>query len=306
MIPKLLSPRNKEDRLKRQDSKDDIRHVSKSARKDSKEEAKPPSLVASPTSSKDEIGKLGIRIFRRDNSREDVGRESSNSIKEPAKGKQQERQERAEGVVSVAKSKVAGDQCKTRCEDGKDEDLDAEGLPSRSKEAIISIEQNEVIVNSRQNGKADVENQKARMLDVIVAENRTQDERMREQDTMVVGEEMIDEKHLLATRESIESVSENDKERRDNDEEETRDTGERLLDVGSDGDVTGIAGERKSPLEIGYGKKPDEFQVVSELFAACGRNLRGRSCVRVCVWMREGVIDILRERESCLSSIEYI
>ncbi|XP_012233230.2 uncharacterized protein [Linepithema humile] len=262
LIPKLLSPRNKEDRLKRQDSKDDIRHVSKSARKDSKEEVKPSSLIASPTSaSKDEIGKLGIRIFRRDNSREDVGGEASNSIKESAKGKQQDRQEKTEGVAGVAKSKVVGDQSKSRCEDDKDDAIDVEGPSLRSEEAIAWIEQNEVILDSRQNGKADVENQEARMLDVIVAENRTQNERMR--NTMVVGEEMIDEKHLLATRETVGSVSENDK-GRDNDEEET---GERLLDVGSDGDVTGIAGERKGPLEIGYGKKPDEFQVIRRKFS---------------------------------------
>lgn len=288
LIPKLLSSRNKEDRLKRQDSKDDIRHVSKLARKDSKEEAKPSSLIASPTfASKDEIGKLGIRIFRRDNSREDVGRETSNSIKESAKGKQQDRQERTEGVASVAKSKVAGDQSKTRCEDGKDDAIDVVGSSLRSEEAIALIERNEIIPDSQHNGKTDVENQEARMLDVIVAENRTQNGRMREQNTMIVGEEMIDEKHFLATRETDESVSENDKER-DNDEE-TRDTGERSLDVGSDGDVTGIVGERKGPLEIGYGKKPDEFQVVSEyaceLFVACGRNLHRCSCVRIRVRM---------------------
>lgn len=283
LIPKLLSSRNKEDRLKRQDSKDDIRHVSKSTRKDSKEEVKSSSLIASPASiSKDEIGKLGIRIFRRDNSREDVGRESTNSIKDSAKGKQQERQERTEGVASVAKSKVVNDQSKTRYEDGKDKAIDVEGSSLKNEEAIALIEQNEIIPDSRQNEKTDVENQETRMFDIIVAENRTQKERMVEQSMMVVSEEMIDEKHVLATRKTSESVSENDKER-DNDEEESRDTGERLLDTGSDGDVTGIVGERKGSLEVGYGKKPDEFQVVSEyaceLFAACGRNLR--SCVRM-------------------------
>lgn len=73
---------------------------------------------------------------------------------------------------------------------------------------------------------------------------------------MIVGE-VIDEKHLLA-REPVESA-ENDKQ----DDEETRDTAERLLDS-SDGDVIGIIGERRSLLEIGYGKRLDEFQVVSE------------------------------------------
>lgn len=287
LIPKLLSSRSKEERLKRQDSKDDIRHLSRSARKDFKEESKSSSLVVSPTSaSKDEVWKSGIRIFRRDNSREDVGRDCANSIKESAKGKQQEKQERTEVVGGAARLKATGEeQSRTRCEDGKDDANDAERLSSKREEAIASIDSDSTVLDARSDGKADAERQDARMIDMIIAENRTQDERMREQDTMVLGNEMIDEKHLLAAQEPIESVAENDKEQ-DNDEEKTRDTAEQSLDVGSDGDVTGIASERKGSLEIGYGKRPDEFQVVSEyicvLFVTCGRSTRGRIRVRVC------------------------
>lgn len=272
--------------MKRQDSKDDIRHLSRSARKDFREEGKSP--VISPTSaSKDEFCKSGIRIFRRDNSREDVGRDGANSIKESAKGKQQEKQERAEVVGGAARLKATGEQSRTRCEDGKDNANDTEGSSSRREEAIASNEPDSTVLDARPDEKADAEHQDARIIDVIIAENRTQDERMRKQDTMVLGNEAIDEKHLLATREPIETVAVND-EGQDNDEEETRDTAEQLLDAGSDGDVTGIAGERKGSLEIGYGKRPDEFQVVSEyvcvlLFVTCGRNTRGRICVRVCV-----------------------
>lgn len=257
LIPKLLSSRNKEERLKRQDSKDDIRHSSKSGRKD---EIKSSSLVVSPTSvSKDEAGKLGIRIFRRDNSREDVGRESANLIKESAKGKQQDR---TENVGGSTRSKVAGiEQNRTKCEDDKNDPNDIAELSSRSEvTAEVTIERHEIISDSR----ADAEKQDARMLDVIVAEDSKQDERMRERDTL--GEEVLNEKRLLRTPEL---VLENDKERNNNDEE-MRDTADRLLDVGSDGDVIG---ERKGPLEIGYGKRPDEFQVVSEyaceLFIVC-------------------------------------
>jgi len=260
LIPKLLSSRNKEERLKRQDSKDDIRHSSKSGRK---EETKFSSLVVSPTStSKDEVGKSGIRIFRRDNSREDVGRESANPIKESAKGKQQDR---TENVGGSTRSKVAGiEQNRTKCGDGKNDPNDIAELSSRSEvTAEVAIERHEITPDSR----ADAENRDARMLDVIVAEDSTQDERMREQDTL--GEELINEKRLLATSESVEPVVGNNKERNNNDEE-MRDTADRLLDVGSDGDVIG---ERKGPLEIGYGKRPDEFQVVSEyaceLFIVC-------------------------------------
>lgn len=288
LIPKLLSSRNKEERLKRQDSKDDIRHSSKSARK---EEGKFPSLIISSTSAnKDEIcsNKSGIRIFRRDNSREDVGRECVNSIKESAKGKQPEKQERTEIVGGAARSRASGEQSRTRCEDGKDDANDVEGLLSRREEAVGSIEPSSTVPEVRPE-KTDAEPQDAKMIDMIIAENRTQDERMREQDTMVLGNEAMDEKHLLATREPIESVTENDK-ARDNDEEKMRDTDEQSLDVGSDGDVTGIAdGERKGSLDIGYGKRLDEFQVVSEyacvLFVACGRNTRGRIRVRVCMYV---------------------
>ncbi|XP_024874450.1 uncharacterized protein LOC112456264 isoform X1 [Temnothorax curvispinosus] len=268
LIPKLLSSRSKEDRLKRQDSKDDIRHLSRSARKDFKEESKFSSLVTSPTSaSKDEVCKSGIRIYRRDNSREDVGRDCVNSIKDFTKGKQQEKQERTEVVGGAARLKSTGEQSRTaRCEDGKDDANDAEGSSSRREEAIASIELDSTVPNARPDEKADAEHQDARMIDMIIVDNRTQDERMREQDTMVSGNEALDEKHLLASREPIKSVAENDK-GRDNDEEETRDTAEQLLDVGSDGDVTGIASERKGSLEIGYGKRLDEFQVVRRKFS---------------------------------------
>lgn len=260
LIPKLLSSRSKEERLKRQDSKDDIRHSSKSSRKDSKEETKSSSLIASPSANKDDGGckASGIRIFRRDNSREDVGRESANSIGS-AKGKQQDKtQERTEdrSVGSATRSRAVGEQNRTKCEDGKDAvDVVEE---SSCKESVIPIERDETTRDKDEiTAQADVEIvQDAGMVDVIVAEDRTQNERQ-EQDTMVVGE-VLDEKHLLA-REPIESTSENDKQ----DDDETRDTAERLLD-GSDGDVTGIAGERRSLLEIGYGKRLDEFQVVSE------------------------------------------
>ncbi|XP_020287171.1 uncharacterized protein LOC109856376 [Pseudomyrmex gracilis] len=103
------------------------------------------------------------------------------------------------------------------------------------------------------------------MIDVIVVGNRTQDERTREQNTMVVGEEMIDEKHLLAIEEPVESVAENDKERY-NIEEDTS-IAERLLDVSSDGDIVGIVTEKKGLLEFGYEKRADEFQVVRRKFS---------------------------------------
>jgi len=295
LIPKLLSSRSKEERLKRQDSKDDIRHLSRSTRKDFKEESRSPSLVISPTSTKDEVCKSGIRIFRRDNSREDVGRDSANSIKESAKGKQHEKQEKTEVVGGAVRLKATGEQSRTKCEDGKDDANDIEGSSSK-REAIASIEPDLTVLNAQPDKKADgEEHQDSWMIDMIIAENRTQNEQIREQDTMVSGNETIDEKHLLATREPVESVAENDK-GQDNDEEETQDTTEQLLDVGSDGDVIGITSERKGSLEIGYGKRPDEFQVVSEcLCIVCGmwaQYTRAYPRARVC----GGVTSILSQK----------
>ncbi|XP_076397425.1 uncharacterized protein LOC100882849 isoform X2 [Megachile rotundata] len=105
LIPKLLSPRAKEDRLKRQDSKDDVRCAGKSRKEDTKPK---------------EESRLGNRLFRRDNSREDVGRDSGNSnANVAAKGKQtgkEEKQDRPEervGVSATSKSKLH-EQSRTR------------------------------------------------------------------------------------------------------------------------------------------------------------------------------------------------
>ncbi|XP_018406760.1 PREDICTED: uncharacterized protein LOC108782870 [Cyphomyrmex costatus] len=267
LIPKLLSSRNKEERLKRQDSKDDIRLTSRSARKDFKEESKSPSLVISQAyTNKDEVCKSGIRIFRRENSREDVGRDSANSIKESAKGKQQEKQERTEVVGGAVRLKATDEQNRTKCEDGKDNANDAERSSSGREEVHTSIEPNSTVLDAQSKEKVDAV-QVVRMIDMIIAENRMQDERMREQDTMVLGNEAIDEKQLLATREPIESVAEKVCLGQDNNEKDTRDAIEQLLDVSSDCDVIGITIERKGSLEIGYGKRPDEFQVVRRKFS---------------------------------------
>lgn len=308
LIPKLLSCRGKEERLKRQDSKDDIRHSSKIARKDPKEESsKSSSLVASPTSaSKDETSKSGIRIFRR-NSREDaVGKDSSaNSIKEPVKGKQQEKQERTDSVGGAARSRTAGESSgATRCED--DDDEADKPLSCESVDRSVTSVEREVddvtLDSSRRDEEKKVDagnRQETRgMLDVIVAENRMRDERMLEQRTMVVGgeeeedeeeEEVTDAKYSLvsASREPIESVAENDT-GQDNDEKETSDVSERLVDVSSDGDI-GTSSERKSPPEINYGKRSDDFQVVSErnvayrrgrALAIAAHRVRVRRCYR--------------------------
>lgn len=272
LIPKLLSSRGKEERLKRQDSKDDVRHPFRSARRDSKEEAKPAPLVAPSSADKDEAAKPGLRIFRRDNSREDVGVDVSSNSSGSAKGRQQDKTEDRAGVGGGAtrsrgEQKEIGERSSrtSRCgENGKDNAVEGSSSP-RSEAPIVPFDEA---------ADSDEIRDSARMIDVIVAENRTQEER-RVQDKMVVGE-LIDEKHLLAREPTVEAA-ENDK----RDDDETRDiTTDRLLDC-SDSDVTGASGERKGLLEIGYGKKLDEFQVVSGIWVMV--ECRRCACACVCV-----------------------
>lgn len=247
--------------MKRQDSKDDIRHPFKLTRKDSKEEAKCSSLTISTITNKDEsINKSELRFFRRDNNRENVGRDITNSFT-AAKGKQYDKlQERAEdrGVGGTVKLKVAHEENRSRYEDS--DDVEGSSL-GKNEEVIVATTQNEFSTFiSRQGRKIDAEN--ARMTEVVVlVKDGTQNEQLEK--NMIV-DEMIDEKHLLV-RKPVDSSPEDDKQ---DDVEMTDTADERLLDS-SDGDVTGIAGERKNLLDFGYGKKVDEPQVVSKYNRSC-------------------------------------
>ena len=108
-IPKLLSPKNKEEKLKRQDSKDDIRQIpglNRRQKEPLKEETKPPPYQ---TSFRDDV-RTGIKFFRRE-SREDVGRENATSIsnscvtKERLLGKEEPQEWIEEYVGETTRSK---------------------------------------------------------------------------------------------------------------------------------------------------------------------------------------------------------
>ncbi|XP_012284057.1 uncharacterized protein LOC105701690 isoform X2 [Orussus abietinus] len=169
LIPKLFSPRSKEDRLKRQDSKDEIprgkderlkRQDSKddiryprsgrAAAKDSKEskeskeskDTRDEAKIATGPPGRDD-GKSGIRISRRD-SREDVGRESTNAsvsacctgrAKHPAR---EERQEWTDGCVGEGSRSRPGtaEQGKTGSKASRRESReDVEARPAEGKSA---------------------------------------------------------------------------------------------------------------------------------------------------------------------------
>ncbi|XP_017759117.1 PREDICTED: uncharacterized protein LOC108550033 isoform X2 [Eufriesea mexicana] len=262
LIPKLLSPRNKEERLKRQDSKDDIRCLSKWSRKDWKEETRG---SASQSAGKED-SKYGIRLFRRDNSREDVGRESANSNANSAafaaKGKQvgkEEKQERTEervGVSTTSKSKsTVHEQGRTRApgREGSKESLD--GKSSRNDEEGPRVNQHERV-------KAEAAANEQTMLDVVVSDEKL----LEEQEGVRKGEkEAREEKRATeANKEEDSMVEEAEALENDKNVDSMKETAECLIE-NSETDVTAFgAYERK---DIGHGRKLDDFQVVRRKFS---------------------------------------
>ncbi|XP_043586744.1 uncharacterized protein LOC122569574 isoform X3 [Bombus pyrosoma] len=255
LIPKLLSPKNKEDRLKRQDSKDDIRCVFKSNRKDSKEETRA-SFFNQSTGKED--SKYGIRLFRRDNSREDVGRESANSNANnaavAAKGKQagkEEKQERTEervGVSTTSKSKsTVHEQGRTRAPDreGSKESLYG-SKPSRNDEEGPRVNQHERV-------KAEAAANEQTMLDVVVTDEKL----LEEQEGVKKGEKEANKEENLMVEEA--EASENDK-----NTDSMKEIAENLIE-NSEADVTAFGTyDRK---DSACGRKSDDFQVVRRKFS---------------------------------------
>ncbi|XP_076172876.1 uncharacterized protein LOC143149426 isoform X1 [Ptiloglossa arizonensis] len=263
LIPKLLSPRSKEEKLKRQDSKDDIRSVWKSSRKDSKEESTKGFAFGK------EDFKHGIRIFRRDNSREDVGRESRNSNANAAaavaaKGKQsgkEEKQDRTEervGVSTASKSKsTVHEHIRTKVT-GRESKETPDGEPTRrDEETPVYLDQNE-----RVRIEAAVSNEET-MLDVVVA-----DEKLLEGQEGVKRSEKSEKKETEEKRPTDpgkeedpmgqeEQVSENE-----NNIHSMKESAESFLE-NVDTDVTGYGtNEQKAVADFPHGKKSDDFQVV--------------------------------------------
>lgn len=281
LIPKLLSPRSKEEKLKRQDSKDDIRSVWKSSRKDSKEESTKGFAFGK------EDFKHGIRIFRRDNSREDVGRESRNSNANAAaavaaKGKQsgkEEKQDRTEervGVSTASKSKsTVHEHIRTKVT-GRESKETPDGEPTRrDEETPVYLDQNE-----RVRIEAAVSNEET-MLDVVVA-----DEKLLEGQEGVKRSEKSEKKETEEKRPTDpgkeedpmgqeEQVSENE-----NNIHSMKESAESFLE-NVDTDVTAYGtNEQKAVADFPHGKKSDDFQVVSKSRPMCFVVLKYRTTER--------------------------
>ncbi|CAK9833330.1 Synaptotagmin-like protein 5, partial [Anthophora retusa] len=265
LIPKLISPRNKEDRLKRQDSKDDIRYLPKSTRKESKEETR--SNTFQSTAKED--SKHGIRLFRRDNSREDVGRESANSNANSAavaaKGKQagkEEKQERTEervGVSSTLKSKsTVHEQGRTKVSGREGSKDNRDGKSSRNDgEEPWCVEQYDRV-------RTEVAVNEQTMLDVVVT-----DEKLLEEQEGVKKSEKEVRREKYATEvdeednsllEEVETLENN----KNGDCFDMKETAESSVENSeTDGTVLGTY-ERKDTV---LGRKLDDFQVVRRKFS---------------------------------------
>ncbi|XP_015434021.1 PREDICTED: uncharacterized protein LOC107189855 [Dufourea novaeangliae] len=249
LIPKLLSGRSKEEKLKRQDSKDDIRSNVKFVRKDLKEETK--SSVFQPGSKED--SKHGIRLFRRDSSHADVGRDSVNlnahATGVTAKGKQagrEEKQERADervGVSAVVRSRSTVHEQRTKV-------LSREG---RETADCKSSRNDEECLQQNDGMKAKTGSKEETMLDVVAAEEKLLQDR-----------EGIkrDDKGKLMEVENAKQMVEQQLAEDDRSSDSMKDS------VTDETDATHFgASERKIAGDLGQGKKFDDFQVVRRKFS---------------------------------------
>ncbi|XP_043252616.1 uncharacterized protein LOC122397499 isoform X1 [Colletes gigas] len=249
LIPKLLSPRSKEEKLKRQDSKDDIRSIWKSSRKDAKEDAK--SSVPGKEDSKHDV-----RVSRRDSSREDVGRDSRNSNVNAtavvaAKGKQsgkEEKQERTEervGVSTTSRSKLtAHEYGRTKASARESKEM-LDGKPSRRDEESLYIEQNERV-------RIEAGGKEGTMLDVDPADEKLIEDR----EGVKRGQEVANaEKEVVDLLHEEEQVSENE-----NNTDSMKESAESFLE--NETDVTDFEANERKATDFGHGKKSDDFQVV--------------------------------------------
>ncbi|XP_061937253.1 uncharacterized protein LOC107998510 isoform X24 [Apis cerana] len=257
LIPKLLSPRIKEDRLKRQDSKDDIRCSSKSIRKDTKEETRGSGVQSTGK----EDSKYVIRLFRRDNSREDVGRDSlnsnANSSALAAKGKQtgkEEKQERTEeqrvGVSTTSKSKsTVHEQGKTKAREGSKESLDGK----RNDEEGPCASQHE---------RVKVEAKEQTMLDVVVNDEK---KLVEEQEGVKKGDKEEIRGCTEARKEGESMVEEAEVFENDKNKDSMKETSESLIE-NSEPDCNAFGTFERKDIGI-HGRRSDDFQVVRRKFS---------------------------------------
>lgn len=266
-IPKLLSPRNKEEKLKRQDSKDDIRHIFGTNRRQ-KEETKP---STGQTFVRDDV-KTGIRFFRRE-SKEDVGRESATTITNSCLTKErplnkEESQEWTDECVGETTSRSKFNSAEFNSTSDSKECTESEcivrGDPKEEEiEDIEKVEETEVIEDQREDSEEEVFAKMANEL--------TQDH--------------LDEPNLQKSGEKYEGIKNNEKEevenegkfrgRKDLGEKEQqekgedtpdfknlRDTVEAVICGNNYGDVP-LVGDKRITEGSSPGKKTDDFQVVS-------------------------------------------
>ena len=217
--------------------------------------------------------KYGIRLFRRDNSREDVGRESANSNANSAavaaKGKQagkEEKPERTEervGVSTTSKSKsTVHEQGRTRTpgRESSRESLDGKSSRNDEEQPHANREQHERV-------RAEAVADEQTMLDVVVTDEKLLEE---EQEGVKKGEKEANEEKPRATlevnKEENSMVEETEALEDKNDKDSMKETAESLIE-NSETDVATLGTYEKK--DLGHGRKSDDFQVVSNSWLFC-------------------------------------
>nr|XP_033338945.1 uncharacterized protein LOC117227629 [Megalopta genalis] len=250
LIPKLLSPRNKDDKLKRHDSKDDIRFGGKLSRKNSKEEVR-----GSPfQSGNKEDCKHGIRLFRRDNSREDVGRNSGgnsngNATGVAAKGKQDGKEEERVGVSSRPKSTVQ-EQARTKVVLAREDRETFDEKWSRNEEECVNARENDRV-------KPEPDTKEKIMLDVVAAEEKL----------FKQGVKKSDKAKKIATEQEDQIDQEYQDEEGYKDIESTKETDDSEFDHVEADCIDLRENEKKIAADLGQGKKSEDFQMMRRKFS---------------------------------------
>ena len=280
-IPKLLSPKNKEEKLKRQDSKDDIRHIAGTNRRQ-KEETKP---SIGQTFVRDDV-KTGIRFFRRE-SKEDVGRESATTITNSCVTKErplnkEESQEWTDECVgeTTSRSKFnlaefnfksglkesTGSECITR-EDPKKGEI--EDIEKREE-----IEEVEKVEDRREDSEEEVSTKMANELtqsEDHLDEPNLQKSSEKEEDILKNTEkdEVEHEKGKFRGRKDLEEKEQEEEKGEDTpDFKNLRETVEEAICVSDNnyGDIVPLMGDKKFTEGTSSGKKAEDFQVVGLVY----------------------------------------
>ncbi|XP_033214802.1 uncharacterized protein LOC117171527 isoform X2 [Belonocnema kinseyi] len=270
-IPKLLSPRNKEEKLKRQDSKDDIRHIFGTNRRQ-REETKP---STGQTFVRDDV-KTGIRFFRRE-SKEDVGRESATTITNSCLTKErplnkEELQEWTDECVGETTSRSKCNSIEFNCtsdskESAESECIVREGPREEEIGDIEKVEETELVGDQREDSEEEVFAKMANELTQDhIEEPNLQKSAEKYEGIRNNGKEEVENEGKFRGRKDLGQKEQREKGEYAPDFKNLRDTVEEAICANNYGDVS-LAGDKRITEGSSPGKKTDDFQVIRRKFS---------------------------------------